>query len=1331
MRYLEQETVYVNPPHTFLESIQKPWSDQLTTEITRWSKLASPLKLKDNNLDVRLSGWTYSIPEEWTKIPLDTLQEKLQERLNGVSKDKAEREKTLLALANQLPDSEEAEILMFANQIHYVAPRTIDECIGLALIGQRSRWKSSCLVVDPVELQRTTLLYLEVALEEAHLERAKTELEMCLKNPEDEERVQLLLESLTTAHHYIPSTETVQLMAAEYYSNCRLRTNPDQANLIEVLSSENGKGSVIQAIMGSGKSKMLAPAWLQKMLGTGRIPILCVPSSLFRTTLSDLQNMMWSRFRTHVRAFTFDRESCTNETLHALAEMLHVARLEPTVFVTAPRDLHALQLMLKERHQVIEDMRERLQRFTLIWSQSCFTPQEQLSFSLAVRENNWIAAQQRVPENASIAFNRWFESHKKLEEELKPLVEESNLLQSILNLLQYESALLVDEVATAYDPRNLLSFPIGWQTQANPQAAAMACKIYFEWLPKYYDKLDMLNNMQSLTKEITRQEIYRRIAKTAWKEYKELLPELPSLNTFIYYMLSKPKHGREMQAYVNAINEGNSVLKKQYAQELAFLKYSLTSGLEGAFTSTGHVNYGRSKQDPQLHLAIPYQCANVPKENTLFRRPWKTVLMTCQLYTQAWQDPLQTAELIGFLQGIDPASKDHSILEAAVKIWGRRFGDIDLSDIESMKELTIELDLARLNPEKAKAARLLIQTYLQSCVFPTQLKLDPSQLTSTPQDIPMVAAKSDAMGGTFGFETTWNPKLARKPDLSCDESILRGLAEKRNQTCHILPKGGAEAFFKHIQTGSLDGYMALVDAGAIFKGITNSTVAKRLLSSLKGFDCILYYDEEQPGGARLAVMSNTCKTILEHSDREGVRRALSQLKLSAPFAYYDQDRRIGTDLELKHGRALLTFSNIVTLDDLLQSAMRCRRLLDGFHSIAYVIPGEMEGDWIGDKVIQVAREQQKCVEKKANFHGICEQMRGAVRAVIDQAMRQTADAEKRHEIHKAAKTFLMEEQDNDLVKTFGSLQKKIKISKALLRLKRHLVNRVEKVLPKSSSDLEKTLKAILVWHEERGTTLPETVREGDEQEDAVQEVDLSKDQDRMRLMEEEYERMLGTRNPKKEIEWSHFYPALIRPSPLGSIAEINEMPPLYSLKEALKERGFTIEFDKNLLVSANLLSTFLGEANCLLTENQKPVHRGLFIRGTEDSQFVLVTEGDARFLKEHLLRLPENQGKGIYIVEPTGAINQRGDRAEKIVNLWKEGTIEERSLLLQVLVYQGSALQIDQLPVEELSAALKHWTQQKRSRITEVRTLFEAAADLRPDDMMHYRRSQKLRALFH
>jgi hypothetical protein len=358
-------------------------------------------------------------------------------------------------------------------------------------------------------------------------------------------------------------------------------------------------------------------------------------------------------------------------------------------------------------------------------------------------------------------------------------------------------------------------------------------------------------------------------------------------------------------------------------------------------------------------------------------------------------------------------------------------------------------------------------------------------------------------------------------------------------------------------------------------------------------------------------------------------------------------------------------------------------------------------------------------------------MRGAVRAVIDKVMRQTADAEKRHEIHKAAKTFLMEEQDNDLVKTFGSLQKKIKSSKALVRLKLHLVNRVEKVLPKSSSDLEKTLKAILVWHEERGTTLPETVREGDEQEDAVQEVDLSKDQDRMRLMEEEYERMLGTRNPKKEIEWSHFYPALIRPSPLGSIAEINEMPPLYSLKEALKERGFTIEFDKNLLVSANLLSTFLGEANCLLTENQKPVHRGLFIRGTEDSQFVLVTEGDARFLKEHLLRLPENQGKGIYIVEPTGAINQRGDRAEKIVNLWKEGTIEERSLLLQVLVYQGSALQIDQLPVEELSAALKHWTQQKRSRITEVRTLFEAAADLRPDDMMHYRRSQKLRALFH
>lgn len=1335
MRYLKQETVYVTPPESFAESLITPWSEQLTSEIKRWSQLSSLKKPKlDDKLKVKLDKWSYPLPPEWAKTPftqegLCTLEKELHHKISILINDQSKAKDHLLALANALPSDENSKILNFARQIHYFTPISIDECIGLALIGQSKSWQKSCPVIAPHLLQEAAIIYLEASLELAHLQRAKKALQC-----EDKDQFQLMIENLATPHHYLPSDETLLLMVTEYYADCRLRIQPDQALIIQTLTQESlmVKGIVIQAIMGlAGKSKIVAPAWLQKMLGMGCIPFLVVPNFLFRTTLSDLQSMMWNRFKTHVRAFTFNRESCSSDVLHRLAEALHIARIEPTVFVCTPRDLHALQLMLKERHQIIEEMRERLVRFTLNWSAGCLTPEQQKGFKAALLKGDWKGAAKELPNSFINEFTRWNDSHIKLEEELTSFFAEADIIQSILNLLQNEAAMLVDEVSTVYDPRNLLSFPIGWQVPANPQAAAVACKIYFEWLPKFFKDLDLLNNMQSLSSEATRQKMYKEIAQMAWFEYKNLITDIPPIDITVAYLLADRIKGKPMEAFVKQLNADKSVLRRQFAQELAFFKYCLSGGLEGAFTSTAYVNYGRSKQDPQLYLAIPYQCANVPKEDTLFRRPWKTVLMTCQLYSQGWQDPSQTVELIGFMQGIDPSSKNNNILEAASAIWGPRFTNIDPSNQEAIEQLTNELDAARLKPELAQAARLLIQTYLLSCVFPGQLKLDPSQFTSTPQDIPMMAAKADAMGGTFGFSTTWNPKLRLVPDHSSDARILQALAEERNQTCHILPKGGVAAFFDQLEKNRLSGYMALMDAGALFKGLSNTLVASRLLKAFNEFDCILFYDEEQSGGTRLAVLSRSGKTLLEHSDREGVRRTLEQLKLASPFTYYDQARCIGADLDLKDGRALITFSNLVTQDDLLQSCTRCRHLLDGGHSIAYVIPGEMGTEWTGKKVVAASKEMQEYVEKKANFHGICEQMRGTLRAVIDHHMRSTADAEMRHAMHNAAKNFLMEEQKNDLVESFGSLEGVMRKAKdVLIDLKKKLIERIGRLFPESMFLTIESLDSILKWHEVNSTPIPEYVREGEEHDDAVQEVDLSKDLDRVRLMEEEYERMLGSRRPKKEVAWSRFDLQSILPSPMGSFPDGGGMPSLYKLREALKERKFDVPFTSNLLISANLLFTFMGESNCLLTENQKAFHRGLFIKGAQDSIYILISEGDARHLKEHLLGLSDNLGRGVYLVEPSGAINQRGCRNEKIINLWNEGSEKDKCLLLQGLIFQGSALLLEQLPHMEVRKAFELLTQKKLNRKKALSIIFEVALNLRPDDLLLYRRSQKLRELF-
>jgi len=1319
-RYADQSYPYGKISRKLDNSVRADFSHQLTRSIEEW-KTASFTESKSKRLHVRLSlsHWEKAKLADLAPDALSTFLKSLNLEIDKF-KAKTEASKTaLLAEANQLPDRQEEALAEMARQLFYVSPCSLDECIGLALQADHSAWEKACPHANPELLQKLVLDFFNSALELQHLLRLQQQTQACIKNSKDADLYRQLEETNSTTRKYPTNSDSMVIMATEYYADTRLRMSPDQAYLIETLTQENAS-TAVQAIMGSGKSKMIAPCYLQAVLGTGKIPILCVPNSLYRTTLSDLQSMMWDRFKTHVRAFEFDRDSCDIKKLHILAEKLKIAQDEPTVFVCRPRNLHAFQLILKERHQLAEDMRGRLRHFVSDWADSC--GQDMRAFKAAILDEDWIKADSFIPSDLYERWIRWYNSHSKLEAELEILGNEADLIQAILNLLQNKSAILVDEAANIFDPKNQLSFPIGWQESANPQAAVVAGKLYFEWLPEHEDKLHLQENMQSLTSPEERQAVYELIAKRAWQEYRQL-KDIPAFELFRAYMFSIPITGARMKQKVDEWNKSDSLLDRQIAQQLAFLKYCLTSGLEGALTSTAFVDYGRSLQDENLHLAIPYERANLPKENTLFRRPWKSVLIACQYYSQTWRDTKQTMELINFLHGVDPKGKEADLLEAGHAIWGRRFLDEDISNEQIMKQLTEELDRARLDPKKSAYARLLIRMYLETCVFPLQLKIDPAQLTSTTQDLPMIASKTDAMGGTFSFESTWNLSLVRKRDLSIDKKILAALEEPRNQTCRIMPSGGIEAFLQQ----KIEGFMALIDAGAMFKGMSNESAAKRLLSQLPDFDAILYYDEIQTGGARLAIMTKTAKTILEQSDHEGVKRAMQQLKVCKPFAYYDQARCIGADLDLPDGKALVTFSDKVTKDDLLQAVMRCRKLLDGRHSVEFAVPPEMGASWNGLKVVEQASLQQDKQEEKANFHAICDQLRGNVRALIDREMRSCPNHKERHAIYKRVSKFLLELQENDLVATFGNLPRLISTDRALGKLVANLYLFVSKAFPNAKFEMEKTLKGILTIHKKRGTRLPRFIREGEESDDATQEIDLSKDMDRLLQMEEEYERMLGTRHPKEETPWKVYKTDWIVSHSMGSVSEHPGMPTLFKLSEAVAERSHRVPFSNSLLVSENMLATYYGQPNCLLTSNQKPVHRCLLVNGV-DPKLVLLTEEDASRLKKLLVQLGE---KEVYMIETNGTVDMRGDQNQEIVvNLWETGSMALRSLLLQAMIFQGNALCLEAIPQKELKKALNYWILGNKDIQRAVRAIFEAALECRSDDLMVYRKSAVLKALF-
>jgi hypothetical protein len=1310
---------------TFLQKMNQKWSDELVEATVKWRNLTCEETVKppfNPILDAR--DWEFASHANWEKVPQNSMLQTLHGTIEQLQKIVDDRKAELIIAANPLAEKEMEKLLDFARMIHYKEPLGVEESLYSALKGNE-------------KVQHSALKFLDAALELAHLLRAKNALEELNKEGKIQAGYKAFFQMLTTPHRYRPNRENLPIMLTEYFSDCRLRVEPDQAKLIDDLTAN--VECAIRANMGSGKSKVLAPIWLMIMKNKEKLPILCVPAALYRTTLTDLEEMMWNRFQTPVQGLSFNRESCSYDQLMLFCEKLFLGQKEGACFVTTPKDLHALQLMLKERHQLIYDMTSRLKTHFIAWcktknvSEPCLRALR--TSSDPERLKGFI--EKNIKEIAN-EFDPWYQSFCNLKKEVDNFFNEANLIQSILNLLQTKGALLIDEAANCLNPKNLLSYPMGWQVPANPHAATVACRLYFEWLTPFYKKLGLLENKQSLSSKEDRLQVWKEVAKSAYLYYSEIITALPHLQVFTDYLISVENRGKVMEEKLFSLHASKSVIERQMAQEIAFLKHCLTDGLEGAFLMTAHVNYGRSKQSPDLAVAIPYQCANVPKENTLFRRPWKTVLMTCQLYLQGWNDPDQTRELLGFIQGLSVVEEASRILVASNAIWKEDFVKSNLSD-QQIYELTKKLDQARLNKDLACHAFVLIQTYLKHAIFPTQLKIDPSQLTSSPQDLAAISFTS-AMGGTFEFEKTWHPKLNRVYDRSVDEKILKVLMNENNQTCHLLPAGDLSELFKLLQKIPTNGLVAIMDAGAHFKGFCNEDVAIKLLATLKDFDTILFYDDKQESGAQLAILCHKGKIVLESSDKASVKHALEKHNLSKPFAFFDQARCIGADLDLNPGQALVTFSDTVTQDDLFQACMRCRGLLQNKHTVAFVIPEEMrpqemrpqeiQSAWTTQNILQQAKERQIQLETRANFHGISDQLKGALRNKIDEKLRKETCATKRQELFSQYQLFLLEEQPNDLVLAFGKIDGKISSRVALQVLVEHLLRLTDSFFPDLKDEMHQTFLKILDWHKKQNTSLPEFVATGENQDDATQQVDLSTDYNRLLQLDELYEKMTGSKNPREEIAWSCFDRNKIKESPLCSPFDAGGQPTLFSLNMALKERQFSVTVSPEILISANLLATFTTETNCLITENQKPLHRVLFVAGVQSPTIVLLSEEDAKSLKGHLsvMKGAPSPLTGIYLLEPSGIINQRGNLSENISNLWSEGTPKVRQLLVQILIFQGAALVLDMLPKQQVREALAPLKKSVESQAA-WKALFEAALEFKHDDLAHYRRCRELKML--
>ncbi|NGX41827.1 MAG: hypothetical protein K940chlam7_00101 [Chlamydiae bacterium] len=1227
-------------------------------------------------------------------------------------------EKLLLACVNALPEGRGRQMSEALQQMGPRRAATVDECIGLALDGSRERWEARCPYADSAQAQNLVGRYLYLKTEEQHLRRLGEQLARAVKEDASFDDKQKAAQMRRAMRVYEPTAANLILMVHEYYAGQRLR--PEQNDLIDLMTTCQNEphftGRVIQLIMGAGKSKVLAPILALLNARRGQISMYVVPNALFGTGAADFVQMLYERFGRKVDVLTFDRELCDREGLIRLAAKLRAAQEEGIILVTRPRDLHALQLMLKERHELIRQGRERLRGQIFAWTMAQTDGDKSRSEDLTLQLMEGRLFQSAL---SKMGINehwvqRWKTAVRDLCNNEKAYRAEMDLLQPILRVLEIKGHTLCDEWASEYDPRTQLSFPVGPEEPVNPAAVRGACKLYFDDLPRYESDIGIEQGTQHYTKQETVQRIRTQVAANAWDTYARDLEGAVSEKVFMAYLLSDSENHYDSQVefYSKLLvwNGETNVIRRAIGQDLGFLKDAL-SQMKDIFAARAFVNYTRSEQLPSQVFTIPAE-NGVPKEGTLYKGPNETLLKSCQYHRKVWNRSTETKELLQVALAEVRRDKSSPLGADIIALFERNISLEGLRDGEVLEQFTarIQNTLTGEDENRKRAAQRLVSFYLAT-KLQAQVKLDPRQLKNTPCDLGRFVGRTDGFGGTWSFARTWPGNVEQHPNAQIGpqiEEVLRGPA---NQKVSAVDTGSCGHIVKRIRQLGDDNMSAVIDVGAQFPGDSNEQVARALLAAFPERKGVLFY-QSGDGVSTLALLTDKGVETLPGSDKEQIARILHDKGITRPITYYDQAHTIGADVDQPPGSyAFVLISNKVTWDDLQQAVMRMRGLIRGTHSLHFLIPQRMEGTWTTDKVIDATKAYQIEREAPVNFHGICDQLRGTLRKHMDRAMNACTDHEERQKLHDRWESYLVEEHGNDLLLAHGAPRKRLLGWKALIQAADEIP---VDLLGDGADDVRKELDSILAWHKENETVIPEQVWGGEECSGATKEVSLHKNL----MNEEENERMLASRVVKEEVPWKALDKSRVVASSFGMAGD-ETMPALYSLNKALQDRKVAAVFDDDILISENLLTTFKGQNNNLVTADQKPIHHVLVVKKEGEWTVALISEGDAEGLKTYLIGNPV---AGCWIMEPNGALSKAGVNKKKWVTPFLSSKARPKLChkLAQCAWLQGDVMHMVDSEFGMLDA-VKQWLVESKELYKQKVELLEHVIAFRTDDAAHYR----------
>ncbi len=450
--------------------------------------------------------------------------------------------------------------------------------------------------------------------------------------------------------------------------------------------------------------------------------------------------------------------------------------------------------------------------------------------------------------------------------ELRKKVE---LLGEILRLFRKEGWAAVDEGHINFDPFDMLIYTLG-ESKRLPDEQVEVIESLFDILQDYREDFHFELNRQQFLSEKRYQEIAPELAEKIARRLSLDAALIPDFKEFAI--------GKKTPDWLEEHpDRGRLSLAK------GLICHLLKSSLEGAVEET----FGLSK----LHIsskeyAIPYARSNTPKETaqspSQYKNPHETFTKTYITYLYRGLEPSQVKTLITTLKQEMETSLADGVPPAecpANKLYQSFFKGkapnmlLHLTDKE-IDELTGDL---KKNPKA-------IFTYIRY-VIARQLPLYPLHFKSTAQNFLSQFAKSLTLSATPPDAVSHN-KAAKFVPMKGISGKVSYLMLTKGVTWRVVKEELPKEVLQRAQDFSHN-VRAIVDTGALFKGLSNREVALALKKGLQQpeIEGFVYFDEK---GEKFKVLY---KNSDEPQDLEDCEIPPEKL-----ITYYDQSRALGSDI---------------------------------------------------------------------------------------------------------------------------------------------------------------------------------------------------------------------------------------------------------------------------------------------------------------------------------------------------------------------------------------------------------------------------------------------------